>query len=342
MGSEQNARNGLKRRGDGACGFADQYTIVDLDIGADALIARYKGTKREAWIADVVRGVVQRQRTAKPPDENFVRWLRRSRSIPAITIIDLGRDGTKDGWEEVDGKRRKAGKNWCVILDGRQRDMGQREVDKIEEEAGRPKRLLDCDYFVPSAKTPREDVVFYRVATALRVARSHSSRAEDAADLREQRYADEDIAGLVEARDVAEVETLIALHACCDAVKAAVDEGRYPLADVARCKLNTLPEDEQIRRTSRSTAAPKGANGKAARGARDGAAKARAKTRPARVLASVEEELRRAAGERRDDAKDEDTLRAFIVADVIAWARGNADAPAWLSKYVDSAKAVGQ
>ena len=62
----------------------------------------------------------------------------------------------------------------------------------------------------------------------------------------------------------------------------------------------------------------------------------RAKTRPARVLASVEGELRRMGG----DAPDIDyaSARMHDAADVLAYARGATDAPAWLAKAIESAE----
>jgi len=279
MGSEQNKRNGLDRRSDGATGHATQYTIVDLDIGAADLAKRYVGTKRAEWVGEVIRGCVQRQRTAHPPSDAFIAGLARARKVDAIMIVDLGRDGTKDGWEEdpATGKKRKAGANHCVVVDGRQRTMSFRAIDAASEN---PPRLLAAEYFVPSAKTPYEDVVNLRVGSAIRVPRSVLSRAEDAFDMREM-YSLADIAPKVEAMDAAEVSLLIALHGCDDCVKDAVASGKIGLAKVAA--LATLDPIEQVRRVARMLGGT--------RKEKDAAAAPRPKARPAKLSAGLVREF---------------------------------------------------
>lgn len=333
MGSEQNERNGLRRRGDGASGFAAQYTIVDLDISALDLIRRYDGTKRAAWVAEVVLGAVQRQRTKRPPSEAFTRGLKRAKVIPPVVIVDLGRDGTKDG-EEKDpstGRKRKAGKNHSIIVDGRQRCMSERENDRKREADGEPCRLLDCDYMVPSSKTPRQDVVLFRVGSAIREIRSMSSRAEDAADMIGQRYAPEDVAPYVEVETAAEVELLVALHGCDESVKDAADAGKLLLADVAA--LAKCSHEEQAQRVARKLAGNR-------KRAKDAAAPPRAKTQPASVLLSWAAEVRASVTGIAAAVKESPAIvrREGFIEGLIAAAGG--EIPAWAEAFRQSAALV--
>lgn len=278
MGSEQRTRNGLSGAADGAKGYPEQFTIIDLDVSAVDLKARYAGTKRHAYICEIIDGAVQRQRTKRPPSLAFIRGLRRAKQIPSLSVCDLGRDGTKDGWETIDGKKRKAGVNHVIIIDGRQRGMATRENNRLDaDEHGKPPRMLECNYVTFPAAGTRDAVVLFKVGANVREHRTFSSRAEDAADMRRGGYSDEDIAPYVEARDAAEVALLCDLDGCVDAVKDAVDDGSVALAAVKT--IATLNHAEQARRVARRSATPAGGNGAAAKRARDDAAPPRLKAR---------------------------------------------------------------
>lgn len=329
MGSEQNRRNGLSRDTDGAKGYADQFTILGVDIDPEALKKRYDGTKRHAYVCAVIDGLVQKQRTktGKAPAW-MVRVLRTATHIPPIKVADLGRDGTLDGWDDSSGKRKKAGKNWALVDDGRQRVMATRENDAASGATGQPRRMLSCIYETYSAKDTYADAVMSRVGANLREARTFSQRAEDAADMARAKYAESDIAPYVEARDGAEVLLLLALDKCEQGVKDAVDAGRVPIADCS--VLSRLSPEEQVRRVARKTAG----DGK---GAKDRAAAPRAKTKPAPVLASWESEIRGALEPLVEPTKREEMFLLHGYAAALAAAQGKAP-PAWAVKFHESAE----
>lgn len=329
MGSEQFERLGIGRSKEGALEYPDKYTVIGVDIDADALIARYKGSKGESYAGEIIRAVVQKYRTAKAPPGYFVNSLRGGVNEPII-LTDLGPD--------------KRGKSWAVVVDGRQRCVGLRTVNEENASAkpALPRFKCPAVFRAFSHKGAGLAAAMVKAVSNVHVAMTPSQKADDVLDLDWRGVGHEDIAHAIGARDTDEVASLLALAACCDAVKVAVDEGRYPLADVARCKLHTLPEAEQVARIARATAAPKGATDKAARKARDAAAPARAKTRPARVLASVEGELIRVTADAPDDAHPESpAARLRDAAAVIAWAKGGAPPP-WLARFIESARAVEQ
>lgn len=258
MGSEQRTRNGLSGTADGAQGYPEQFIILNVDIDPEALKARYAGTKRHEYICNIIDGAVQLQRTKRPPTPAFTRGLRRAKQIPPLAVCDLGRDGTKDGWETVEGKKRKAGLNHVLVIDGRQRDMATRENNRLDEQDhGKPARQLRCEYVTFPSTGTREAVVLFKVGANVREIRTFASRAEDAADMKRSGYSDEDIAPYVEAKDAAEVGLLLLLDGCEDEVKAAVDEGRLALADVA--DLSKRKPEEQARRVTLKTAPTKAA-----------------------------------------------------------------------------------
>jgi hypothetical protein len=277
MGSEQFKRTGLQRDSEGCKGFPEQFTIVGVDISPEDLKKRYEGTKRHRFVCEVIDGLVQKQRTKTGSAPGWlVDMLRTATNIPAIRVVDLGRDGTLDGWEEVDGKKKKAGKNWVLIDDGRQRDMAMREINRT---SGKPPRMLDATFVIYSSKGTYADAVMSKVGGNVRVARSFSQRAEDAADMARANYTHEAIVPFVEARDAAEVGLLLCLHQCVDEVKDAVDAGRVLLAECK--KLSKETESEQIRLIARKTAVEPGANrGKKTRDAQNAAAPPKPRARP--------------------------------------------------------------
>lgn len=281
MGSSQNDRNGLSRSGDGAKGYPEQFIIIDLDVSATDLKARYAGTKRHAYVCEIIDGAVQRQRTKQPPSAAFTRGLRRAKQIPALSVCDLGRDGTKDGEEIVDGQKRKAGLNHVIVIDGRQRDMATRENNRFDDqESGKPPRQLECAYVTFPSTGTRDAVVLFKVGSNVREVRTFSSRAEDAADMSRGGYSLDDIAPYVEATGAGEVALLLSLDGCCDEVKAAVDAGHIGLAAVT--DLAKHSHEEQARRVARKAAPTKEA--------REAAKKTRARPHP-KVLANVEAAL---------------------------------------------------
>ena len=278
MGSAQNKRNGLDRVGDGADGYPDQYTLIGVDITPEALKARFKGTKREAYVCAVIDAAWQAQRTKKPPTRAFVELLRGGVEVPII-VSDLGRDNTLDGWEEIDGKRKKAGKNWVVVIEGRQRVLGRRILDAENKQRGIARLKIECKYRVFGTKSTALEATIVRCVTAGRVARTASARAEDAAALKRSGMGLEDIVPLAEARDAAEVELLLCLDKCEDEVKEAVDAGKIALGE---CKsLSTKDPAEQVRLITRKTAVEPGTGRtKAAEKARNAAAPPAQKARP--------------------------------------------------------------
>lgn len=278
MGSAQNKRNGLDRVGDGAEGYPDQYIVIGVDITAEALKARFKGTKRETYVCAIIDAAWQAQRTKKPPTRAFVELLRGGVEVPII-VSDLGRDGTLDAWEEVDGKRKRCGKNWVVVIEGRQRVLGRRILDAENKPKGIAKLKITCVYRVFGNKATALEATIVRCVTAGRVARTPSARAEDAAALRRSGMGLEDIAPLAEARDATEVEHLLCLDKCETEVKDAVDEGKILLAE---CKiLATKSPEEQVRLVLRKTAVEPGTGRtKDAQKARNAAAAPAQKARP--------------------------------------------------------------
>lgn len=259
MGSEQFERYpGLKRASEGAKADPTVYTVIGVDIDAERLIAKYKGSKQHGYAEEVVRAVVQKYRTAKAPPASFVDLCRGGIHEPVI-LCDLGADAK--------------GKSWAVVVDGRQRVMAARTIN-----AERNGIALDvAAVFRPFKRaTAGLDATLVKVASNCRVPRTLSQRAEDAADLSARSVAN--IAPLVEARDDAEVKLLLALNECCDAVKESVDAGRTPLADcpaLAKCD-----PAEQERRIARKAAGP-------SRKAQNGAAPPRAKTQPSKRIEAV-------------------------------------------------------
>lgn len=282
MGSEQRTRNGLDGAPDGAQGYPEQFVILNVDVDPDALKARYAGTKRHEYICNIIDGAVQLQRTKRPPSAAFTRTIRRAKQIPALDVCDLGRDGTKEGWEEVDGKRKRAGLNHVLVIDGRQRNMATRVNNALDIENGKPPRKLRCEYVTFPASGTRDAVVLFKVGANVREIRTASSRAEDAADMKRGGVSDEDIAPYVEAKDAAEVGLLLLLDGCSDGVKAAVDEGRRALADVK--SLAAFGHDEQERRVARKEAGP-------GRAGKDAAASPRPKALARPVVEAMAEKL---------------------------------------------------
>lgn len=309
MGSEQFDRYpGLKRRSEGAAGDPNMFTVIGVDVDAEKLKTKYKGSKQEGYAAAVIDAVVQIYRTAKPPPAPFVDTCRGGIHEPII-VCDIGADAK--------------GKSWMVVVDGRQRCLSARIINA--EKSG---VTLDiAAVFRPFRRgTAGLDATLVKVASNCRVARSYSQRAEDAADLTARNVAG--IAALVEARDDAEVALLLHLHQCSDAVKEAVDAGKVPLADAA--VLRKLTEEEQARRVARKTAT-------GGRVAQNAAALPRAKTRRANHLAAVEQEVLASVGALGDaPSPGQVQLRAF--AEALAYARGG-EPPEWAKKWIESASA---
>ncbi len=221
------------------------------------------------------------------------------------------------------------------------RTMARRAEDAEIIAAGRPKldrrQLLSTSVVFPAVGTYAA-VVNYRVVENVHDRRTFASRAEDVYDLRASGRSVESLTREGEVATAEEVQMLLALHECDDAVKDAVDAGKVPLADaIALVKCDA---EEQRRRIARKLA---GTNGKA----KDAAAPARAKTRRAEVLRSAEDALRAVPNDKALawfdslDAKAQAHYHAVMVGDaaeVIAWAQGKSDPPAWLSKALDAAE----
>lgn len=311
MGSEQFQRYpGLKRRAEGAGGDPYLFTVIGVDIAPAALITKYKGSKQAGYASDVIGAVVQKYRTAKPPPASFVDLCRGGIHEPII-VCDLGADAK--------------GKSWMVVVDGRQRNLSARAIN--DERSGVSVEVTAV--FRPfKRESAGIDAMVVKVVANARVPRTYSQRAEDAGDLRARNIAISP--PMVDARDDAEVELLVLLNGCAEGVKTAVDAGSFLLADVAA--LAKCDHEEQERRVTRKTAG----KGKAAK---DGAAPARAKTRPAPVLASVEAMARRMTSDMPADA-DPGSPGARIrdAADIARWAQGG-EPPSWWVKVVMASEA---
>lgn len=285
MGSEAYARLGLGRSKEGALDYPDKYTVVGVDIDADKLIARYKGSRGEKYAADVVRAVVQKYRTAGDPPEYFVRSLTGGVNEPII-LTDLGPDAK--------------GKSWAVVVDGRQRALGLRIVNErnVALRPALPRLQLSAVFRAFRREGAGLAAALVKVTSNVRVARTFTQRAEDAMDLYARGVSPDDIAPLVEAKDATEVALLVWLHECAVEVKDAVDGGKLALAEVAALAKHS--HEEQARRVARATAAPKGENGKAAKGKRNAAAPPRPKSKPRAHVLSLADRL---------DSNDEHRLR---------------------------------
>lgn len=265
MGSDAHKATGLTRLDKAGKGYPEQYVIVGLDISANDLKARYKGTKRHEYISNIIDGAVQLQRTKGPPSAALTRLLRKAKQIPAIYVCDLGRDGTKDDEEEgPDGKPVKVGRNHVLVIDGRQRDMATRinNIAAATDPDSKGARQLECIYVTFPSTDTYDAVVEFKVGSNVREPRSFSSRAEDAADLDRGGLSMEDIAPFAEVRTVDEVNLLLALHKCHDDVKALVDSGRVGLAAVAR--VATLTPINQVAWAARKAAPSRKAANEAA------------------------------------------------------------------------------
>jgi hypothetical protein len=313
MGSEAYARLGLGRSKEGALDYPDKYTVVGVDVDADKLIARYKGSRGEKYAAEVVRAVVQKYRTAGDPPDYFVRSLTGGVNEPII-LTDLGPDAK--------------GKSWAVVVDGRQRALGLRIVNDRNAASKPPLPRLQLAAVFRAFKRDGAGLAaaLVKVTSNVRVARTFTQRADDVLDLDGRGVAHADIAPLVEASDAAEVALLVALAGCDVAVKDAVDAGRLGLAEVGA--LAKLSHEEQARRVTRATAAPKGANGKAAREARDKAAPPRAKSLPRPKALAIADAFRAAprVGVRFTEDDIEAVVRHLLGEDGALHAAGVSDA----------------
>jgi hypothetical protein len=306
MGSEAFDRLGIGRSKEGALDYPDKFTVIGVDIEADTLIKRYKGTRGERYAADVIRAVVQKYRTAGDPPDYFVRTLTGGVNEP-ILICDLGAD--------------VKGKSWAVVIDGRQRCMGLRIVNDRNKAAAPPLPALKVAACFRAFKHDGAGLAaaLVKVTSNVRVARTFSQRADDALDLDGRGVGHEDIGPLVEAKDAAEVALLLALASCVDEVKAEVDAGRIPLAQCA--SLSKCKPEEQVRRVKRTSAASDGRRTRESEAARNAAAPKRAKTRRANVLLATAKEAQSTADEPGDDAAD--IAMAKGIAAALAWAGGD-------------------
>lgn len=326
MGSESNKRTGIERGSDTGTPYADQVEIIGVDISAEDLSALYVGTKREKWVCEVIRGLIQLQRTKRGTAAQWLIDAMRDNPAnpPPIATCDLNLD--------------RHGRNHVVVVAGRQRTMARRVEDAEIVAAGRPKsdrRQLTSTSVVFPATGTYAAVVNYRVVENVHDRRSFAARAEDVFDLRSSGRSAESLTREGEVSTVEEVHMLLALHECDDAVKDAVDAGKEALSmALVYVKLDT---DEQRRRILRKLA---GTNGKA----KDAAAPARAKTRRADTLREAEEALR--AAPKGDahvwyDALDSEERAHYNVnrmgeaADVLAWAQGKTDMPEWLANAIE-------
>lgn len=324
MGSEQKSRTGIDRVGEGGQAPPEAYTIVGVDISAEDLKGRYKGTRREAFVCSIIDAAVQRQRTKGPPPAGFVNTLRGGVNTP-ILVCDLNRDGTKDAKDE-EGK--KCGRNWVIVIEGRQRTMGLRQINA--ENTGAPKLGLRCIYQSFPSEGAGLAAALVKIASGARVARTFSQRAEDATDLDNRSVAHADIAPLVEARDEEEVKMLLCLAKCIPEVQESVDAGVTPLA---LCKvLCAQSETEQARRVARKTSGGAG-NAAPTRGQQDAAAPPRPKARPAVIAAGVARELTALA-------KDSPEISPEILA-IVDWFSGNDSALAKFPVLLKAAESAG-
>lgn len=298
---------GLRRRKDGVlAGAPESFTVIGLDIAPDKLKGRYRGTPHEGRACEIIDAIVQVQRIAKAPPAHFIDACRCG-VVEPILIADL--------WED------RTGKTWAPLVDGRQRNVS---VRAINAEKG---PQLEIPALVKTFKkaSPGLDAAIVKNVANCRVPRTPSQRAEDAADLDTRGLARGTMLALVEARDEAELEQLLALAACCNTVKDAVDGGKVPMG--ACVDLAKHDFAEQARRVAGRLAG----NGK---GAKDAAREPRAKTKPAPVLASWEATVRQSITIA--DTEDSAIMRAY--ADGLASAQGKAPPP-WALRYHEASDA---
>ncbi len=294
-------------------GPPDEFTIIGVDITVEKLSALYPDeSKAHVRARAIIRGTVDRTRTKGPPPDWYVAtFVNGVEENPSCA--NLGPD--------------KKGRIWFPIVKGRQRTMGLREWNKRN-----PKATHDLTCFLAPLKhndaagiDAELDALEANTVSNAFVAMPDSGKADHAARLKAKGRSVAQIVGLVGARNAEHVGHLLALAECCEKVQAEVDGGRVLIAEcLVLCKLK--PE-EQERRVARKTAG----NGKAAK---DGAAPARAKTKPAPVLASWEAEVRNAID---GDPSDPSAIMLRAYADGLAAAQGKAPPP-WAVKFHESAE----
>lgn len=300
--------------GESAEAFPEEFTVVGVDISAEALCALYpdKG-KMHARARAIVLGVRDKTRTAKAPTPAFVSTLRRG-VRQTISLANLGPDTN--------------GRIWIVVVIGRKRTLGLRiwneaNPEKRHEIKGMLEPLVHnskagIDAELEALEANAESNVFE--------AMEESSKADHALMLSAKGRAPEDIVITIGARNVEHVGLLLLLAECCDEVKEAVDAGRIGIAEVA--DLAKHKHDVQRQRILRRLAGPNRAN-------KDAASPPRPKARSAKTLEAMEAEVwQRTGGTTSYETADRDAAIALArlegAAAGLAYARGG-EAAQWLA-----------
>jgi hypothetical protein len=270
---------GIVRGGGGEFCHGDPraFTILGLDIEAEKLVALYSET--EGHLGDmhrravaIIKGVCDRTRTVEPPPAEFIRSLGEGVE-DAIIVANLGPD--------------KKGKDWVVVVAGRQRTWGLRLWNEKVPAVERLEIPAEIRAFRNRAGIDAELTALSTNATSnVFVAMRPSQLADHAIMLREKKLTPGNIAIKIGAKDADHVALLCALGDCAPGVQRAVDAMRLPLSACAH--LVKLPIGEQERRVARQLA------GKSP-SAKNKAAPVRAKTRSHKELAQVEGDARRAS-----------------------------------------------
>lgn len=236
MGSEEIKEMGLQRAGDRIEGSPWQFTILDVDIPRNDLLALYDGKPAEQ---DIIRSVKQTRRAATlaPPE-----------------FVDICRIGITEPVQFYRLKEDCNGKRWLLIGRGANRCAALRIVN-----AERTDRGLAL-YDLPGIQAKRLDVSQKRpesageaalfalemnAASNVRAAMLPSHKAETAAAFKARGIG---VAGIVRyidgARTVEDIWTLLALDLLCDSVKDAVDAGKVTAEKAAGTLVKGIEDGE--------------------------------------------------------------------------------------------------
>lgn len=294
----------------------EAFAIIGVDTTAENLTALYpeEDSKAHARARAIIAGIRDKTRTAKPPPAAFVATLRCG-VRQAITLANLGPD--------------RKGRIWIVVALGRQRTLGLRLWNAANpEQTHRLRGMLEP--FAHNAKAGVDaelEALEANAASNVFVAMPESGKADHATMLAAKGKPIADIAITIGARDAEHVGLLLELAKCEPCVQDAIDSGKVAIGMAAI--YSALAPEEQDRRLKRATA-------KGGKKGKSEAAPARAKTRPAPILASIERTVRASLATPIVDpsVKDTDLLLLGYV-EALRVAQGG-DPPAWAKKFHDA------
>lgn len=310
-------------RGGGAepChGPPEAFTIVGLDKTAEQLLALYPETAGKIGEAHerarkLINGVRDRTRAddIEPPPE-FVASIGAEGIVQRIVCANLGPD--------------KKGKPWVLTVAGRKRNCGARRWNKAHP-ADAVEMLAEMRGFTNKSGLDAELAALdINSASNIFVAMRPSQMADHAAMHNEAKRPLGVIALKIGAKSPEHVTLLLALAKCEKCFQDAVDADKMALS-LAPTYAALTPE-EQVRRVGRVLAGKGNA-------AKNEAAPARAKTRPAPVLASIERTVRASIPDNIGQDRNPDVERMQAYADGLRVARGG-DPPAWAKKFHEASE----